>query len=470
MSAPPGKAKVPDLVSVTTINRDGSHNVLFPADVEGRFTRARLVVGLLLVAAYLALPWIRVNGAPALFFDVEHRRFHVFGLTLLAQDLWVLFFGISGVGFGLFFITALLGRLWCGWACPYSVFLEQIFRRIERWIDGSSHQRRLLAASPMDARKLSRRVAKISLYLLSSTLLAHVFLSYFVSLPRLYQFMSGGPLRHPTSFAVVLFLTGALYFCFAHFREQFCVILCPYGRLQSALTDDDSIVIGYDVKRGEPRGKATDPSAGSCVDCRRCVQVCPTGIDIRNGLQMECVGCAACVDACDDIMLKLKRPTGLVRYDSMNGLAGKKRRILRPRIITYGVLGMMGLLALGLTALSRAKPVYAEVSRMRGPSFYVDGSTVRNHFQIRLMNKRNQPVTFKVALENPPEGYTLSGVNEDIPMAALAEGVRTVVILAPGGSYRGPVALTILATAEPGDASIRQKIEFLGPNPRSLTP
>lgn len=468
MPAPSGNNKRPNLVSVTTINADGSHHILHPADVHGRFTRARQVAGVLLILIYAALPWIPINGAPALFLDVENRRFHVFGLTLLAQDLWVLFFLISGMGFGLFFVTSLLGRLWCGWACPYTVFLEHVFRRIERWVDGDAPSRKRLDAAPNSWRKIARRIWKTSLYVIAANLIAHIFVSYFVSLPRLYEFMWQGPLAHPVPFVTVIGLTAALYFCFAHFREQFCIILCPYGRIQSALTDDDTVIIGYDSKRGEPRGKATDPSAGSCVDCFRCVKVCPTGIDIRNGLQMECIGCAACIDACDDIMTKLRRPTGLIRYDSMKGLSGEKRRILRPRIYIYSALATLGMLAMFFTMYHRAKPFHAEISRMLGPSFYTDPASVRNHYQLRIANKRNQNARFSISIENAPAGFTLSGVDSGISLAPLAEATRPIIVLSGKETYPGPTKLTLLIRAEPGNGTIRQKFEFLGPNPRSL--
>lgn len=465
MPVRPQLSKRPNLDSVTTINADGSHHILHPADVKGRFTIARRVVAGLLMIVYATLPWIPVNGAPAIFFDVEMRRFHAFGLTLVAQDLWVLFFAISGVGYLLFVITAVLGRIWCGWTCPYTVFLDHVFRRIERWIDGDSTARRLLAAAPASPGKIFKRVLKHGLYIFVSALIAHVFISYFVSIPRLYQFMRGSPLEHATSFGIVICLTGSLYFCFAHFREQFCILMCPYGRLQSALTDDDTLIIGYDSNRGEPRGKSTNPDAGSCVDCLRCVKVCPTGIDIRDGLQMECIGCAACIDACDDIMVKLKRPTGLVRYDSSRGLAGKKRRIFRPRLLAYGLLGLLGLIALGVTAFSRAKPMNADVSRMRGPSFYVDPTVVRNHFQLRLFNKRNQPMFFTVELENPPSGFTLTGIGDGITLGALQETARPLVVIISKDAYKGPRNLTLKIHSNPGDSTIRRDVEFLGPNP-----
>ena len=292
-----------------------------------------------------------------------------------------------------------------------------------------------------------------------------MFISYFVSLPRLYEFMREGPLQHGATFTIISALTAVLWFCFAWFREQFCIILCPYGRIQSALTDEETVVIGYDEKRGEPRGKASDPNAGACIDCHRCVQVCPTGIDIRNGLQMECIGCAACIDACDDIMRKVNRPTGLVRYDSTSGLAGKKRRIIRPRIWLYAGMGMIGFLALGFTAYHKAKPVFAEVSRMRGAPFFVDPTVVRNHYQLRLLNKRNQPVTFTVSLENPPAGFTLSGIGEPLTLAAHAEASRPMIVINDRIRYTGPAELTLKIQAQPGDATITQKIKFLGPNP-----
>jgi cytochrome c oxidase accessory protein FixG len=357
--------KQPNLDSVTTINRDGSHYYLHTADVKGKWTFGRRWAASLLIAVYVLLPWLRVNGSPALFFDVESRQFHVFGLTLVPQDLWVMFFGITGLGFMLFFVTSLLGRLWCGWACPYTVFLDHVFRRIERWTEGDAVARRRLDAAPWTASKWLRRGLKHSLYLLCATLIAHVFLSYFVSIPRLYQHMQEGPLAHATAFGAVLFLTLILWFCFGWFREQFCAIMCPYGRLQSALTDDDTVVIGYDEKRGEPRGPK-GKTDGSCIDCRRCVNVCPTGIDIRDGLQLECIGCAACIDACDDVMTLVGRPRGLVRYDSLNGLQGRKRRILRPRLLAYTILGLLGLTVFSITAWRRAKPFTADFSRMRG--------------------------------------------------------------------------------------------------------
>lgn len=461
--------KRPNLDTVTTINRDGSHYFLHPADVSGRWTTVRRFFGVFLIAIYIALPWIPINGNPALFLDVEQRRFHVFGLTLVPQDLWVMFFGITGLGFTLFFVTSLLGRLWCGWACPYTVFLDHVFRRIERFIEGDAVARRRLDAAAWTAGKLLRRVVKHSLYLLCAAIIAHVFLSYFISIPRLYAHMQEGPLSHVTAFAVVVFLTLSLWFCFGWFREQFCIIMCPYGRLQSALTDDNTVIIGYDEKRGEPRG-APGKVAGDCIDCRRCVNVCPTGIDIRNGLQLECIGCAACIDACDEIMTKIHKPKGLVRYDSLNGLSGKKRRIIRPRVIAYTVLGLLGLTAFAIAGWKNAKPFTADFSRMRGQSFYADTASVRNHFQVRFHNKRNQPARFALRLSEAPEGYSLSGAGAAIEVPPLGEITRPAIVVAPTGAYRGPENLSIEVHAEPGGVVLKHDMRFLGPEPSATSP
>jgi cytochrome c oxidase accessory protein FixG len=471
MSLPATERRQPNLDSVTTIGRDGSRVFLHPADVRGKWATLRLVTGWLLIALYAALPWIPVNGHPALFLDVVERRFHVFGLTLVPQDLWVMFFGISGLGFLLFFITSLLGRVWCGWACPYTVFLDRIFRRIERWLEGDAVARRKLDAAPWSPGKILRRGAKHALYALASALIAHVFLSYFVSIPRLYSQMREGPLAHLTAFGIVVSLTVTLWFCFGWFREQFCIMVCPYGRLQSALTDDDTLMVGYDESRGEPRGRkqgvkpVAGPKEGDCIDCFRCVNVCPTGIDIRNGLQMECIGCTACIDACDSVMAKLHRAPGLIRYDSLNGLTGKKRRWLRPRVLAYTALGAVGLIAFAVAGWRQARPYTADFARMRGPAFYADATAVRNHYQLRFFNKRNQVARYQLRLVEAPAGYSLSGAGVPMDVAAHGEITRPAIVVAPLTTYRGPADVTIELTAEPGDVVMRHTMRFLGPDP-----
>ena len=457
----------PTVDSVTTINADGSRFILHPADVHGPFTRWRRYSGLALIAFYLLLPWIPVGGYPAVFLDLAERRFHFFGLTLAAQDVWLLFFGVSGLGFALFFLTALFGRLWCGWACPHTVYLDHVYRRIERMIDGDATQRRLLDLAPLGAGKILRRILKHGLYILASLFITHLFLSYFVSLPAVWHMMGEAPEEHWGTFLFVFIAAGVLYFNFAWFREQLCIVICPYGRLQSALTDDHSMVIGYDTKRGEPRGKVGTPAAGACVACDRCVQVCPTGIDIRHGLQLECVGCAACIDACDEIMTKVHRPKGLIRYDSFVGFAGGKIRWIRPRTIVYGLLLLVGI-GVAAFAFSTVKPAGFMVMRMSSSAYFVTADEVRNQFMVRLLNKRNEPAVFTVSLSGLPEGAEQNGFTSTVTIAPLSEQVSPLVLRINRRHYTGPFKFKLSVQDQFHSFTLSRPVEFLGPDVRLL--
>jgi cytochrome c oxidase accessory protein FixG len=492
--APPARF-APTRDSVTTIKSDGSRRDLHPADVSGRFTTARRGAAWFLIAVYLLLPWIPVRGAPAVFLDVAERRFHFFGLTLAAQDAWLLFFGVTGLGFALFFLTALFGRLWCGWACPQTVFLEHVFRRIERWIDGDALQRRALAGAPLTGAKALRLVVKHTLYAVVALLITHLFLAYFISIPQLWLYMHEDPGEHWTAFLFVFIAAGVLYFNFAWFREQLCIVICPYGRLQSALTDDHTLSIGYDTKRGEPRsrlhreqgagsaehgvqtasvgsilhapGSVLPASPGACIDCNRCVQVCPTGIDIRHGLQLECVGCAACIDACDEVMTKVSRPTGLIRYDSLSGLLGGPTRWIRPRTILYGVLLLIGATVASF-AFSTVRPANFLVFRMSGAAYFVDHDDVRNQFLVRLVNKRAEPVAFTVRASGLPEHVDVTGFAAPVTIPAFGEQVAPLVLTVDRKHYHGPFKFTVRVQDESQSYELARTVEFLGPDRKLL--
>jgi cytochrome c oxidase accessory protein FixG len=455
--------KRPNLDSVTTINEDGSRYVLHPSDSHGIFTSGRRWFALLLLGIYIALPWIYIGGQPAVFLNLAERRFHLFGFTFLAQDAWLMFFVITGLAFSLFYVTALFGRLWCGWACPYTIFLEHVFRRIERLIEGDGPKRRALDNAPWTGNKIAKRGLKHAIFLGVSLLLSHIFLSYFVSLPGLYEMVRQAPMENLKSFAVVVFFTGGFYFCFGFFREQFCIIMCPYGRIQSALTDEHTMVVGYDEKRGEPRGRLKENTGGDCIDCLKCVQVCPTGIDIRKGLQIECVGCANCIDACDEIMVKVDRPKGLVRYDSLTGLRGGKTRWFRPRTYLYTALLCFGMVAAGL-ALTSLRSYEVSVTRMVGDAFYVTDDGVRNQFRLRLGNKTDAELTFAVRPIGIPEGSVLQGIEDGALMVpAYEEREFTFTMVVPRDSWKGAFPFELEVTPDSDSRPLTRELRFAGP-------
>lgn len=458
-------AHVPSRESVTTIREDGSRRTLHPADVRGQWVRARRAVAWMLIAFFAALPWIEINGFPAVFLDVEHRRFHLLGATLGLGDVWLLFFAITGLGFSIYAVTALLGRIWCGWACPQTVYLEHLFRVVDRWIEGDHLARARLDATPWrDPRKLLRRGGRALLYLVLCWLVAHVFLAYFVSLPGLYPMVTGAPTAHPGAFIAMMAMTGVLFFNFWWFREQLCLIICPYGRLQSALIDDNSVIVGYDARRGEPRGKAAPgETAGDCVDCRRCVQVCPTGIDIRQGLQMECVACTACIDACDEIMAKVRRPVGLIRYASLNELAGGRTQLLRPRTVLYGILLLIGAVVATVSALS-VEAAGFKLTRTPGAALYAaNAQGVSNVFRAKIQNKSESPARFRLSVADAPVPLTLPNQEAGIEVAAQAEVVVPVVVLVRAEDYRGEFDLRLALTDDSGKVRVVQKAHFIGP-------
>ncbi|MCD8483068.1 MAG: cytochrome c oxidase accessory protein CcoG [Verrucomicrobia bacterium] len=355
--------------------------------------------------------------------------------------------------------------MWCGWACPQTLFLEHVYRRVERWIDGDSVARKALESSPWTTGKIYKRILKHILFIGLSLAIAHLFLSYFVSIPQLWTWIATSPLQNWKAFVFVMIVSAALYANFAWFREQLCLIICPYGRLQSALVDEHSINVAYDYNRGNPPGPARDPNAGDCIDCRRCVQVCPTGIDIRQGLQLECIACTACIDACDEIMTKVKRPQGLIRYVSEEQLEGRKTQWIRPRTILYSILLFLGMSVAGYS-LMQLQPIVFTATRMAGAPYIITETGVRNQYQVRLVNKTNQDKRFF---------FTASAVDDSLPLAvaSAADGI----LVRPLGEVVTPVIVSVSAADFPGRFPIRievhnkestsvwsREVDFLGPD------
>jgi cytochrome c oxidase accessory protein FixG len=323
------------------------------------------------------------------------------------------------------------------------VFLEGFFRPIERLIEGPREQQIKLDKAPWSSGKLAKKTLKHVVFVLVAMLVAHIFVGYFVTPWKLWAMIGEGPGAHPEAFAWAVGLTGVFYGNFAKFREQTCVGVCPYGRLQSVLVDQDTIVVGYDVPRGEPRGKK-GATTGDCVDCNRCVVVCPTGIDIRNGLQPDCIGCMQCIDACDEIMDKLERPRGLVRNDSMRALTqvggGGARKFLRPRVYVYAAISVVWLVG-AVFALRGRTPFEAGIARVGATPFVVEGNTVRNAFTIHLVSKQNEPTSLDVTARGDGITFTIPIAHADLE----AFGTLTipVVATAPRAATARPLPITI---------------------------
>lgn len=383
---------------LATTTETGRRVYLYPAFVKGKFRQYRNVVYDALILFFLILPWIKINGTPLLLLNILKRQFSIFGLTFWADDAPMLIFVLGGSVLIIAFITALLGRAWCGWACPQTVFIDRIYRRIEGWIEGSPNQRRKLDKQRWNGIKIFKRSLKYSLYLIVSLIIANSFLAYFVSMDTVRVMVTQSPLEHPSAFFIVAIATAITLFDFGWFREQFCIIACPYGRLQSVMLDDQSLIIGYDAKRGEPRHsspQSTQPDKGDCINCYRCVQVCPTGIDIRRGLQMECIMCSACVDACNAVMVKTKKPQNLISYTTEAKLQGSKSRTVKPRLAIYGLLILVFASGLIWTLMHRS-PLRVFVNRGRSGYEIVQNHTIINHFKLHLYNYQFHKATVQI--------------------------------------------------------------------------
>ncbi|NVB40599.1 cytochrome c oxidase accessory protein CcoG [Pseudenhygromyxa sp. WMMC2535] len=420
-------AGLADNDTVTTIGEGGKRVWLYPKWIRGKMLTARTAVHWLLIVLLLIGPWIDIGGHPATRIDIPGRRIYFWGATLMATDGAYLLFLFGFVVFGVFFVTALFGRAWCGWSCPQTVFLESLIRPVERLIEGEPSKRRKLDAAPWKGSKFVKKGLKYAFYLVVAGGVGTTFTAYFLGRDGVIEAQLN-PLSHPGGTATFVIITGLLLFDFAYFREQTCLVVCPYGRFQSVLLDRDSLAVLYDEGRGEPRGKAKDPNAGDCVDCKACVQVCPTGIDIRKGVQMECIQCMACIDACDSIMVKLQRDPGLIRLDSERhisaSLAGKGKtdapaaadstassagapaantnwlsRAFRPRVVIYG-LGLIAVFSILVFVLGNRQPVGLDLHRRSGVAPYVqmgDGS-VQNSLELRIQNRSGEPRQFTVEL------------------------------------------------------------------------
>jgi cytochrome c oxidase accessory protein FixG len=394
--------------SLASLDQFGDRKFLFVAEVTGKFKNWRNIIHPLFILFFLILPWIKINGEQWVLLNIPERKFNIFGFSFWAHDAPLIFFIIAGSLIGLSFITAIWGRIWCGWACPQTVFIEGVFRKIEAFVEGNYLARKKLNSNPMDLSKFSKKTLKWGLFLLASLVITHSFLAYFVGSSELLGMIQKNPKENWTPFVVILITTAIILFDFGWFREQFCLIMCPYGRFQSVLMDKNSLAVLYDSKRGEPRKSKDLPNSesGDCINCFRCVSVCPTGIDIRNGLQMECIACTACIDACDEIMEKVNKPKGLIRYSSEAALAGEKVSHFRPRTLLYGIF-LAILMAVFAFVLSQRNPIKLTILRaIEEPYKIINNSEsaspqLLNHFKVHIQNQSSENIEVNLKIEAP---------------------------------------------------------------------
>jgi len=426
--------------SIGTINEEGKRAWVYPKKPSGKFYEKRKIVSYILLAFLIAAPFIKINGNQFLMFNILERRFNIFGFPFWPQDFHLFVISmIIGVIFVALF-TVGFGRIFCGWICPQTIFLEMVFRRIEYWIDGDRNKQRKLDKQKWDAEKIKKRLLKWFLFLVISFVIANVFLAYLIGSDKLLNYITDGPFEHLGTLFPLLIFTAVFYFVFAWFREQVCIIACPYGRLQGVLLDNKSIIVAYDHVRGEGENgrkkfrKNEDREAlghGDCIDCLQCVHVCPTGIDIRNGTQLECVNCTACIDECDHIMESINLPTGLIRYASENEIEKGEKFKLTARMKGYiAVLVILVGVLSGMLLLRN--DVEARVLRLPGQLYEHKGETIiSNVFTYKLVNKTTQEIeniNFKLRKYKGEIKLVSTTDNFIVPAQGIAEGTLFIEI------------------------------------------
>ncbi len=395
--------------SIGTMEQSGKRKWVFPRKPKGKFTNYRNIVSYILLAVYFATPFISINGNPFLLFDVIDREFYIFGQPFYPQDFFILTLGAIASLIFIIVFTIAFGRIFCGWICPQTIFLEFIFRKIEYAIEGDRNKQMKLDRQEWNSEKIWKRSLKWSIYIVISLIITHFMFMYIVGYREVFRIVSEGPFAHPTNFIVMILFSAAFYFVFAWFREQVCTLVCPYGRLQGVLIDKDTINVFYDFNRGENRAKwrkGEDRKAagkGDCIDCHQCVVVCPTGIDIRDGQQLECVNCTACIDACDEVMEKVGLPKGLIRYASENEIERKSSFQFTGRMKGFTVILIFLMGFLGYLLYNRGE-MEAKFIKPAGSTFFVRDGKITNTYNYTFLNKTNDKKIVTVKVIEPSHG------------------------------------------------------------------
>ena len=450
---------------IATVDESGKRKWIFAHQPKGRFYNIRTVLSWFYFVIFFGLPFIQIDGRPLFLFNIPNAKFIIFGKVFWPQDFFI--FGMTMITFVFFIIlfTAAFGRLFCGWACPQTNFMEMMFRKVEYLILGNAQKQQALKKAPWTTSKIFKVVLKHIAFYLLSFIIANFFLAYIIGIKDLEKIIVEPVTEHIVGFSSILIFSAVFYAVYAFFREQACTVVCPYGRLQSVLLDKNSMIVAYDYKRGEPRGNAKkthDQALGDCIDCHQCVRVCPTGIDIRNGVQMECVGCTACIDACNDVMLKIDKPKGLIRYASENSIASGEPLHYTTRMKIYTGLCLLVLSILSVILITR-KDIDATIMRTPGQLFQERGTdSISNLYNIKVVNKTVDPVELSIRLKDGKGKIEIIG-KQFIPIEKEGQGSGSFFVVLPNTHIKSRKTELVLDLYEGEKKITSMKTNFLGP-------
>jgi len=449
---------------LATVTKEGKRIWIYPKKPSGRYYNARTILSFFLLLFLFGAPFIKINGHPFILLNLLERKFIVFGIPFGPHDFHLFVLAMISTIVSVFLFTVVYGRVFCGWICPQTVFMETVFRKIEYWIEGDWKQQLALDKQPLNGSKFIKKFSKHAIFWAISFVIGNTFLSYIIGIDELFKIISEPVSKHTSGFTSMIIFSTVFYFVFSKFREQACTLVCPYGRLQGVMLDANSVVIAYDYKRGEPRGKIRkgedQSNKGDCINCHMCVDVCPTGIDIRNGTQLECVNCTACVDACDDVMDKIKKPRGLIRYASKNEIENHVRSLLTPRSISYTIVLILLITLVLALLLNRSK---FELTILRTPGILYQeqpNNRISNLYDLKIVNKTFDYLPAELELKNIDGEIKLIGANLDIKPQGVAEG-KFLIILDKSKIHKLNTPLEI-AVMTRGKAIDVIKTSFLG--------
>ena len=494
---------------IATVDDKGKRLWIYPKKPKGRFYNWRSYVSYVLLAFLFGAPFIKIGGDPIFLFNVLERKFILFGITFMPQDFHLFVLAMLTLIVFIVLFTVVWGRLFCGWVCPQTIFMEMVFRKIEYWIEGDANAQRRLNKAPWTTQKLFKKGLKQAIFFTIAVLVANTFLAYIIGIDEVIQIATEPVSQNMGGFVAMLIFSAAFYFVFSYLREQVCVAICPYGRLQGVLLDSNSIVVHYDMVRGEPRGKIkkspkpqtvqktnpvtdiqqnvmqasqetdtlvaeplpnganpieqTQKSLGDCIDCKLCIHVCPTGIDIREGTQLECINCTACLDACDEVMDKVGRERGLIRYDSYNGIVEGRKKLFTPRVIAYTILLGVLLAANGVLLTSRTN-VETLLLRTPGTLFFPvenDDSKLKNLYNYQIINKTDDSFPVEFRLLNLDGEIQWVGKQPVTQGGEISEGALFITL--GKADLDGRKTKLQIGVFSEGEQISRVKTNFLGP-------